>query len=111
MMSYWVEKAYVDGGVWKDISEFVSEEAISSTTKIYDEFALILNKRDRILSHVSQYVYPSELKEFAVKGLGLRETRCEMIEEDHIYAKRRNFEVNIKTSQKILIKLFSNLIL
>ena len=98
-LSDWVQQSYVEGNVWKDLSEFVSEEAISSTTKIYnDESAMIRNQRDRMLSHVSQYVYPSELKEFAVKRLGLRETRYEMIEEDHIYAKRRNIEVIVESN-------------
>ena len=105
MLSDWVEKGYVDGDVWKDLSEFVGPETIVSALKQSD---LSLNtlmsevpvsrakEKDRILSHVSQYVYPSELREFAVKRLGLRETRYEMVKEDHIYAKRRNFEVNVE---------------
>ena len=97
-----MEKGYVDGDVWKDLSEFVSPETVASAlnksncsvnTSIGDVYPLRADRMDKILSHVSQYVYPSELKEFAVKRLGLRETRYEMIEEDHIYAKRRNFEV------------------
>ena len=100
-LSDWVQKGYVDGNVWKDISDLVSQEAISnddgSTTSTHiEESVLKKNQKDRLLSHVSQYVYPSELREFAVKRLGLRETEYEMIEEDHIYAKRRNFEVCVK---------------
>ena len=75
--------------------------------KIYnDESALIENQMDR-LSHVSQYVYPSELKEFAVKRLGIRETKYEMIE-DHIYAKWRNFEINVKVT-KLSVRIFFQL--
>ena len=108
MLSDWVKKGYVDGDVWKDLFEFMNRKTIASALKQSD---LSLNtlisdvpvsrakEKDRILSHVSQYVYPSELKEFAVKRLGLRETRFEMIEEDYIYAKRRNFEVNVETNQ------------
>ena len=108
MFSDWVEKGYVDGDVWKDLSEFVNRETIASVLNKSDssintshsvKSISIGNQNDRILSHVSQYVYPSELKEFAVKRLRLRETRYEMIEEDHIYAKRRNFEVNVETNQ------------
>ena len=107
MLSDWTEKGYIDGDVWKDLSEFVGPEAIASALKQSD---LSLNtlisdvpvsgakEKDRILSHVSQYVYPSELREFAVKRLGLRETSYEMVKEDHIYAKRRNFEVNVETN-------------
>ena len=108
MLSDWVEKGYVDGDVWKDLSEFVSPETIASVLKqsdlslntlISDVPVLTVKEKDRILSHMSQYVYPSELKEFAVKRLGLRETQYEMIEEDHIYAKRRNFEVTVECKQ------------
>ena len=102
-ISDWVQQGYVDGNVWKDFSDFVSREAIaiskddrSTTSTQNEEFVLKKNLKDRMLSHVSQYVYPSELREFAVKRLGLRETEYEMIEEDHIYAKRRNFEVCVK---------------
>ena len=63
-----------------------------------------------MLSHVSQYVYPSELKEFAVKRLGLRDTVYEMIEEDHINAKRRNFEVGAKSNQQFCNDFSSNFI-
>ena len=110
MLSDWVEKGYVDGDVWKDLSEFVRPETIASALNKSDSSVSIsnsdvsasrANQMDRILSHVSQYVYPSELKEFAVKRLGLRETKYEMIKEDHIYAKRRNFEVNLETNQNI----------
>ena len=103
-LSDWVRKGYVEDKVWKGLSEFVSQKTIISAlsrdefvaSKRYIEIsALRANHLDRMLSHVSQYVYPSELKEFAVKRLGLRETAFEMIEEDHIYAKRRNFEVNV----------------
>ena len=102
-LSDWVQQSYVDVNVWKDISEFVSQEALNSyksspATTQDGESVLIENQTDRFLSHVSEYVYPSELKEFAVKRLGLRETEYEMIVEDHIYAKRRNFEVNVESS-------------
>ena len=100
----------MDGNVWKDLSGFVSQEAITTalnnennlTTSTQDkELVLKQNQKDRILSHVSQYIYPSELREFAVKRLGLRETKYEMIEEDHIYAKRRNFEVGEENNQSL----------
>ena len=113
MLFDWVEKGYVEGDVWKDLSEFVSPEAIASALNkssvnisYFDVSVSVADQIDRILSHVSQYVYPSELKEFAVKRLGLRETRFEMIEEDHIYAKRRNFEVNLETNQVIFNEYF-----
>ena len=115
MLSDWVEKGYVDGDVWKDLAELLSPETIESALNERDSsvnrsksdaFVSRVKQIDRILSHVSQYVYPSELKEFAVKRLGLRETQYEMIEEDHIYAKRRNFEVNVDTNYKICINLF-----
>ena len=89
MLSDWVKKGYVDGDVWKDISEFVSPETIASALNKSDSSVSISNfdlsvsvtdQIDRILSHVSQYVYPSELREFAVKQLGLRETKYEMID-------------------------------
>ena len=108
MLSDWVEKGYVDGDVWKDLSEFVSPNTVASALNKSDSSLKKSNSDasvfevhpfDRILSHVSQYVYPSELKEFAVKRLGLRETRYEMVEENHIYAKRRNFEVSVEASQ------------
>ena len=102
MLFDWVEKGYVNGDVWKDLSKSVSQETISSALNKHDSSGYTSNsdtsvstiyQKDRILSHISQYIYPSELKEFAVKGLGLRECQYEMIEENHIYAKRRNFEV------------------
>ena len=103
----WVEKGYVAGDVWTDLSEFVNRETIASATNKSDpsvntrnsNVSVFRENQDRILSHVSQYVYPSEVKEFAVKRLGLRETRYEMIEEDHIYAKWRNFEVSAETNR------------
>ena len=108
MLSNWVEKGFVDGGVWKDLTEFVNRETIASAIEKSDSSVNLstsvaamfrAGKNDKILSLVSQYVYPSELKEFAVKRLRLRETRYEMIEQDHIYAKRRNFEVSVETNQ------------
>ena len=108
MLPDWVEKGYVERAVWKGVSEFVSRETIASALNKSESSVNIsnsdvsasrVNQMDRILSHVSQYLYPSELKEFAVKRLGLRETRYEMVEEDHIYGKRRNFEVSVKTNQ------------
>ena len=116
MLSDWVRQGFVDENVWKDLSEFVSQEALinnesSPITTYNDEWALIEHQRDRILSHVSQYIYPSELKEFAVKRLGLRETLYEMIEEDHIYAKRRNIEVSVESNQTVCNEFFTNLIL
>ena len=105
MVSDWVEKGYVDGDVWKDLSEFVNRasaiEKSDSSVNISNSNASVFRARDRdkFMSHVSQYVYPSELKEFAVKRLGLRETEYEKIEKDHIYAKRRNFEVNVESKQ------------
>ena len=105
MLSDWVEKGYVHGDVWRDLSEFVNRKTIASALKQSEPSVNTSNsdvsmstasKMDIILSHVSQYLYPSELREFAVKRLGLRETEYEMIEEDHIYAKRRNFEVSVK---------------
>ena len=119
MLSDWVEKGYIDGGVWKDLSEFVNQETVASALKqsylslntlISDVPVSRAKEKERILSHVSQYFYPSELREFAVKRLGLRETRYEMIEEDHIYAKRINFEVNIETDQNNCNIFYSNLI-
>ena len=110
MLPDWVDKGYVNEDVWKDLSEFWSPETVElaldksdSSVNINNPDASVSRVRqmERILSHVSQYVYPSELKEFAVKRLGLRETRHEMIEEDHIFAKRRNFEVNVEINQNI----------
>ena len=108
----WVKQGYVDRNVWKDLCDVVSQEVMDlvlsndacSTTSTHKEESVLKqrNLRDRMLSHVSQYVCPSELKEFAVKRLGLRETEYEMIEEDHIYAKRRNFEVGVKKQPIIL---------
>ena len=110
MLFDWVEKGYVDGDVWRDLSEFVRLETIASALNKSDSSintsdsnvsVFEAKETDRILSHVSQYVSPSELREFAVKRLGLRETKYEIIEEDHIYAKRRNFEVNVEFKQTI----------
>ena len=105
----WVQQGYVDGNVWKDLSDVVSQEVVTSvlsndacpTTSTHKEESVLKqrNPRDRMLSHVSQYIYPSELKEFAVKRLGLRDTAYEMIEEDHFHVKRRNFEVGVKNNQ------------
>ena len=114
MLPDWVEKGYVDGDVWKDLSKFVNQETIASVLNKsgspVDVSIFRANQADRLFSHLSQYVYPSELKEFAVKRLGIRETRYEMIEEDHIYAKRRNFEVNVETNLTIFNDFYSNLI-
>ena len=49
---------------------------------------------EKILNRVSNHIYPSERRQFAIKYLEISEPQYEMIEEDKLYAKDRNFEVN-----------------
>ena len=86
----WQKAGYVSVDVWGDIEGLINTNLLPSDDRKLEGDDQVA---EFLLSHVSDHIYPSKRREFAIKHLRISEPQYEMIKEDHCYAKERNLEV------------------
>ena len=101
----WVNKRYIHNDIWKELRDYIDDDLLTpeklhlflSNAEKRNQAREKMSKGDHIpfyiISVVSRYVDSSKFTNFALKHLGLHATHIEMIRENYLDEKRRNFEV------------------
>ena len=111
------KKGYIDSDVWNRLRDYVGDELLTPENLHFYKSNEEKRNQDReklsegdpppdyLISAASRYVDSSKLTDFALKHLGLRDARIEMIREDYSDDQKRiNFQV-----EEIYLRIFDTL--